>query len=93
MAPYKDGLVVASHVRSTYGSEKTEGKGGLRLHVCDEPTCADPRTIEPPGEIAAGAFLDIAVSPEGASPSLPSTPPTVLSRTSPAPTPNALSRR
>ncbi|MFW5415785.1 hypothetical protein J0910_04070 [Nocardiopsis sp. CNT-189] len=75
VAPYGDGLVIASYVPPADDSDSARGigddEGDLLLQVCDEPTCADPRTIEPPGDVAAGgfptydAFLDIAVSPAG----------------------------
>ncbi|WP_152523031.1 hypothetical protein [Nocardiopsis potens] len=75
VAPFGEGLVVASHVRPYEprgrDEEIGEDEGGLRLHVCDEPACADPRAIDPPGDVTAGGFLaggtflDIAVSAEG----------------------------
>lgn len=75
IAPVGEGLVVVSHARfdsskaRRYGLE--DDRGGLRAHVCEDITCADPHTVVLPEDLTVGAFLsdgtllDVAASPEG----------------------------
>lgn len=62
VVPLADGrLLVASSVRRydppELGTTVEEDRGGLRLHLCEDTTCADPEVVLLPPEMAAGGFL------------------------------------
>jgi hypothetical protein len=69
------GLVVASYVRNDGRREPDEvvdgDTGGLRVHVCEDTGCADPRVLDVPPELVEDGFdldrahLDVSATPEG----------------------------
>ncbi|GAA1468045.1 hypothetical protein GCM10009603_58560 [Nocardiopsis exhalans] len=69
------GVVVASYVRNDdrLAPDEVVGgdTGGLRVHVCEETGCADPRVLDVPPELVGDGFdlgrahLDVAGAPEG----------------------------
>ncbi|WP_083926866.1 hypothetical protein [Nocardiopsis valliformis] len=69
------GVVVASYVRNDdrLAPDEVVGgdTGGLRVHVCEDTGCADPRVLDVPPELVEDGFdldraqLDVSGTPEG----------------------------
>ncbi|MFD6949045.1 hypothetical protein A6A08_06720 [Nocardiopsis sp. TSRI0078] len=62
VTPLADGrLLVASSVKRydppELGVSLEQDRGGLRLHLCEDTSCADPKVVLFPPEMAAGGFL------------------------------------